>query len=109
MLDLHLDDGEGIEVLAALQRHQPNCCAVILTGYASLESAVAAVRYGAHDYLMKPCDIGELLRTVERAVERAFRAKSVEARVTALELELLRTSEDRDRALTELQRLTKDE
>src|SRR5712692_9817822 len=57
-------------VLTEVQRTAPETAAIMLTGYASLESAVAALRSGAYDYLMKPSDVEELRATVNRAIER---------------------------------------
>ena len=70
LTDLRLTDIDGIEVLREVQRTAPETAAIMLTGYASLESAVAALRSGAYDYLMKPSDVEELRATVNRAIER---------------------------------------
>jgi signal transduction histidine kinase len=70
LTDLRLADIDGIEVLREVQRTAPETAAIMLTGYASLESAVAALRSGAYDYLMKPSDVEELRATVNRAIER---------------------------------------
>jgi signal transduction histidine kinase len=55
-----------------VQRTSPETASIMLTGYASLESAVAALRSGAYDYLMKPSDVEELRATVNRAIERGL-------------------------------------
>ena len=60
LVDLRLGEEDGIDVLKLLHGRQPDCVAIMLTGFASLESAVAAIRLGAYDYLMKPCDLEEL-------------------------------------------------
>src|ERR671930_2431467 len=70
LTDLRLGDMDGVEVLREVQRTAPDAHAIMLTGYASLESAVAALRSGAYDYLMKPSDVEELRATVNRAIER---------------------------------------
>src|SRR6266545_6891750 len=70
LTDLRLDDLDGIEVLRETQRLWPDTVAIMLTGYASLESAVAAMRSGAYDYLIKPSDVDELRATIGRALER---------------------------------------
>ncbi len=56
VLDLRLDDGNGMQVVEALRRHRPDCRMVILTGYGNIASAVSAVKAGAVDYLPKPAD-----------------------------------------------------
>jgi len=70
LTDLRLEDIDGLEVLREVQRRWPDTSAIMLTGYASLESAVAALRSGAYDYLIKPSDVDELRATVGRAIER---------------------------------------
>lgn len=70
LTDLRLDDLDGIEILRETQRLWPDTAAIMLTGHASLESTVAALRSGAYDYLIKPLDVGELRATVGRALER---------------------------------------
>ena len=70
LTDLRLADMDGIDVLREVQRTSPETASIMLTGYASLESAIAALRSGAYDYLMKPSDVDELRATVNRAIER---------------------------------------
>lgn len=70
LTDLRLGDASGQEVLAVVRRERPQAVAIILTGYASLESSIAALREGAYDYLVKPSEPDELRATVRRAVER---------------------------------------
>ena len=70
LTDLRLDDLDGIEILRETQKLWPDTVSIMLTGYASLESAVAALRSGAYDYLIKPSDVDELRATVGRALER---------------------------------------
>src|SRR6059036_10775 len=70
LTDLRLDDLDGIEILRETQKLWPDTVSIMLTGYASLESAVAALRSGAYDYLIKPSDVDELRATIGRALER---------------------------------------
>ncbi|MEP6693122.1 MAG: hybrid sensor histidine kinase/response regulator [Chloroflexota bacterium] len=70
LTDLRLDDLDGIEILRETQKLWPDTVSIMLTGYASLESAVSALRSGAYDYLIKPSDVDELRATVGRAIER---------------------------------------
>jgi DNA-binding NtrC family response regulator len=58
--DLQLPDGDGLEILRAVRKVNPSAFVVIVTGYASLDSAVQAVRLGAYDYLTKPFSLGQL-------------------------------------------------
>jgi signal transduction histidine kinase len=85
LTDLRLGETSGQDVLAAVKRHHPSTVSVMLTGYASLESAVAALREGAYDYLIKPSDPEELRLTVNRAVERRQLQRALGDRVRQLE------------------------
>src|SRR6185436_6888673 len=60
MFDLRMPDVGGLEVLRAIRESNPNCQAVLMTGYASVETAVEAIKLGAMDYLSKPLDFGRL-------------------------------------------------
>jgi signal transduction histidine kinase len=69
LTDLHMEEPNGISVLAELHRVSPLTIAIVLTGFASLESAIAAMRHGAYDYLIKPCLIEDLKLTIRRGLE----------------------------------------
>jgi DNA-binding response OmpR family regulator len=58
----------GLDVLAALHRGSPDTVVVVLTAHASLETAVQALRQGAHDYLFKPCKTVELRESIHRGL-----------------------------------------
>jgi two-component system sensor histidine kinase HydH len=70
LVDLRLPDGDGTALAPRLKEVQPDGEVVLLTGFATLESAVAAVRAGACAYLVKPCATHELLVTVEQAMRQ---------------------------------------
>jgi signal transduction histidine kinase len=69
LTDLHMEDTDGLSVLSELRRRYPLTTAIVLTGFASLESAVASLRQGAYDYLIKPCIIEDLILTIKRGLE----------------------------------------
>ena len=69
LTDLHMEGGDGLSVLAEIRRRAPLTISIVLTGFASVESAIAALRQGAYDYLVKPCIIDDLKYTVRRGVE----------------------------------------
>ncbi|MDR3500788.1 MAG: ActR/PrrA/RegA family redox response regulator transcription factor [Parvibaculum sp.] len=56
VVDLRLEDGNGLDVVAAIQEARPEARIVVLTGYGNIATAVAAVKLGAVDYLAKPSD-----------------------------------------------------
>jgi DNA-binding response OmpR family regulator len=68
LIDLKLKGIGGLQVIAELRRLQPNTPAIVLTAHASLESAVEALRQGAHDYLFKPCTTVDLRASVNSAL-----------------------------------------
>ena len=70
LVDLRLPDGDGTALAPRLKEASPDGEVVLLTGFATLESAVAAVRAGACAYLVKPCATQELLVTVEQAMRQ---------------------------------------
>ncbi|WP_135506225.1 response regulator transcription factor [Roseovarius aestuariivivens] len=61
VIDLHLDDGSGLEVVEMLKQVCADARAIILTGYGNTPTAVAAVKLGAIDYIAKPADADEIV------------------------------------------------
>ncbi|NLS95153.1 MAG: sigma-54-dependent Fis family transcriptional regulator [Planctomycetaceae bacterium] len=70
LVDLDMPGRNGIEVIAKAKEMAPETDAIVLTGKSSLESAVAALRYGAFDYLTKPCKLIELRAILQRVAEK---------------------------------------
>jgi len=85
LTDLRLEDGDGLDVLKAVRERYPETVTIMLTGYASLESAIQALRAGAYDYLVKPSEVEELRATVARGLERRHLGQEVRRRVAELE------------------------
>ncbi|MCA9753879.1 MAG: sigma-54-dependent Fis family transcriptional regulator, partial [Gemmatimonadetes bacterium] len=75
--DLNLPGRSGLELIAALQDYGIETTVVVLTGHASIESAIAATRRGVYDYLTKPVDRANLLDVVHRGLERAALRREV--------------------------------
>ena len=61
VVDLKLEDGNGLDVVGALHEKRPNCRVVVLTGFGNIATAVAAVKFGAIDYLPKPADADDIM------------------------------------------------
>ena len=70
LIDLRLSDMPGLEVLKELKEIAPETECVILTGFASTESAIQAINLGAYSYLQKPYDVDQLVVTIQRAIEK---------------------------------------
>ena len=75
VLDLNLPGMDGLECLARLREKLPNVQAIILTGFASIESARQAVHLDVVEFLTKPCHLGELEQALDRAMRRLMCAR----------------------------------
>jgi two-component system response regulator RegA len=60
IVDMRLEDGNGLDVIAELARARPTARAIVLTGYGNIATAVSAVKLGAVDYLAKPADADDV-------------------------------------------------
>ena len=67
ILDLKLEDMDGIEVLKILKKMDPNVNVIMLTGHGSEEAAKDGIKEGAYDYLTKPCELNELIDKIWEA------------------------------------------
>ena len=70
VLDIHLPDIFGTELIQKIKVRNPDISVIVITGDANLDSALAALRCGAYDYLRKPFELEEFLRTVENALNQ---------------------------------------
>lgn len=68
--DLHLPHADGLAVLEAAREANPSCYVIIITGYATIDGAVRAVRAGAYDFLAKPFVLGQLELLFDRIRDR---------------------------------------
>ncbi|MEM9009865.1 MAG: ActR/PrrA/RegA family redox response regulator transcription factor [Pseudomonadota bacterium] len=69
VVDLRLEDGNGLDVVEALRETRPEARIVVLTGYGAIATAVAAVKIGAVDYLSKPADANDIVAALLTAGE----------------------------------------
>jgi DNA-binding NtrC family response regulator len=77
LTDLQLPDGDGIEILRMTREHWPETPVIVITAHGSADTAVAAMKLGAHDYLTKPFDIDELSIRIRQAFDgRALRREN---------------------------------
>ncbi|MFZ5564223.1 MAG: response regulator [Thermodesulfobacteriota bacterium] len=67
ILDLKMEDMDGIEVLRVLKQMDPRMAVIMLTGHGSQTAAREGIRQGAFDYLLKPCDLDDLLEKIREA------------------------------------------
>ncbi len=64
VVDLRLEDGNGLDVVETLREKRPDARIVVLTGYGAIATAVAAVKIGATDYLSKPADADDIVNAL---------------------------------------------
>jgi DNA-binding NtrC family response regulator len=88
VLDVKMPGMDGVETLAAIKEIHPLVEVVMLTGHATVESAIEGMKRGAYDYLMKPCDLDLLLEKINEATskKREHEDKILEARATMISL-----------------------
>lgn len=86
ILDVKMPGMDGIEVLKEIKKTYPLLEVIMLTGHATVESAIDGLKSGAFDYLMKPCDLEQLLLKVEKATrkKRDHEQKIREAQINAI-------------------------
>ncbi len=101
LVDIRLPDMEGTEVIARIHDTTPKIRKVIVTGYPTLQNAVAAVNNGADAYVIKPFDVEQMLATVRKQLElqdqeRRFSEEKVadfiQTRVAEFDIEKMQTS-----------------
>jgi len=88
ILDVKMPGMDGLETLAVIKEKHPLIEVVMLTGHATVESAIEGMKRGAYDYLMKPCDLDVLMDKLNAAAARKWdhEAKILEARATLISL-----------------------
>lgn len=71
LCEIDLPGINGIEVLQAIRKQSPDAIVALMTERAAVETAIEALRFGAHDYLIKPCSSDDIRESVERGIENA--------------------------------------
>ncbi len=70
VLDVKMPGMDGLETLKEIKKASPLTEVIMLTGHATMESAIDGMKLGAFDYLMKPCDIEDLVSKIEAASQK---------------------------------------
>lgn len=95
--DLVMEGLDGIELLKAAKKIDPDLSVIILTAYADISSAIDALREGADDYLLKPCNVDELFLRISRSLEK----QSLKKETNKYSAELERTNKKLKAKITE--------
>jgi DNA-binding response OmpR family regulator len=85
VLDLKMPGMDGLQVTEAVQKRWPDTVIVLLTAFGTLETAIEAIRRGAHDYLLKPCPIPQVLESVREGLTKQQHEQRRKELVTQLE------------------------
>src|SRR5688572_4884643 len=75
LTDIRMQGIDGVELLRRIKEQAPDAIVILMTGYASLGTAVEALRLGAHDYLIKPGSSNDIRQSVSRGIERSTNLK----------------------------------
>jgi len=83
ILDVKMPGMDGVETLAEIKKSYPLVEVIMLSGHADVESAIDGMKQGAFDYLMKPCDMDQILAKVTEAAakKRQHEEKIIQARI----------------------------
>ena len=85
LTDLKMPGIDGLSVLKYVKDHNPDVLVIVITGYASVESSIKAMRHGAYDYVTKPLDFDFLKLSIERALEKGRLTKELKSYYEDLE------------------------
>lgn len=85
VLDLKMPGMNGLQVTDAVQKRWPDMVIILLTAYGTLDTAIQAIRRGAHDYLLKPAQVPEILESVRRGLAKRRREQHRRQLVSRLE------------------------
>ena len=89
VLDVKMPGMDGLETLRAVKQQHPNIEVIMLTGHATVENAIEGMKSGAYDYLLKPCDMEQLMGKITKAVrkKREHENKILEAKAQVIAMQ----------------------
>jgi len=101
VVDIKMPGMDGLQLTEAVQRRSPDTVIILLTAFGTLETAIQALRRGAHDYLLKPCPVSQILESVRKGLSKRYQEQQRKELVSRLEQTLseLRAIEEPDVAI----------
>lgn len=101
VVDIKMPGMDGLQLTEAVQRRSPDTVIILLTAFGTLETAIQALRRGAHDYLLKPCPVSQILESVRKGLSKRHQERQRRELVSRLEQTLseLRAIEQPDVAV----------
>ncbi len=99
VLDILMPDLDGIKVVEKLKKTYPLVEVVMLTGHATIQSAIEALKFGAFDYLTKPCDLNDL---ISKAKQAASRKREREAKILRARMKPYISAKERDELISNI-------
>jgi DNA-binding NtrC family response regulator len=103
-LDVRMPDPDGIKTVEKIKKKYPLVEVIMLTGYATVHSAVEALKFGAFDYLMKPCDLNDIISKAEQA---ASRKKDREDKIRDVRMKPYISARERDELISRIMNIEK--
>lgn len=85
LVDLKMEGIDGLQVTTEAKRITPDTVVIILTAYGTLDSAIGALRQGAHDYLLKPCKVEEIVASVDAGLAKRWQNMRQRELVSSIE------------------------
>lgn len=99
VLDVKMPGLDGIQTLEKLKKKHPLIEVIMLTGHATIPSAIKTLKSGAFDYLMKPCDLNDL---ISKAKQAASRKKEREAKIFDVRIKLYISEQERSEMISKI-------
>ena len=79
LTDIMMDDISGVELLKSIKENYPQMLVILMTGYASIDSTIDALRLEASDYIIKPCSKKKILSSIENAIKKNTPYKNIDS------------------------------
>ena len=99
MLDIQMPDLDGMSLLEIIKAKYPLVEVIMLTGHATIQSAVEALKFGAYEYLLKPCDFNDLISKANKAI---LRKRELEGKILNVKLKPYISDREREELIANI-------